>query len=395
MTAGLTPTGFVPKTVAEIIAELQQAQRSTVDGTLNTSSTGVLANVNMAFATQLAQVWELGQEIYDAHDPATAEGVALDHNGALIGVTRRPATKAQTVLALTLAANTQVPTGSVVSNPAIPTTRFVTTQDATTTTTAGVVNVTAEAETAGALEAAAHTLTKIESPVSGWTAVDNPGPAIPGFATETDEAYRARQVATRATTEGATLAGIVADVLLLPNVITAKGYENTADVPVGGMPGHSFEIVVSGGDDLVIALSIWGNKPAGIETHGTTSVTITDTEGVTHVVRFSRPTAQVVNVNYLATVSDDYVPGSIRAALEIASTSPTSPMRFEIGSPVYLVRLLSVAADVLGVVNITLDIEFAPTVPADAVPTAPNRTLTVAQRDAPTFSGATWVAVPP
>lgn len=392
MTAGLTPTGFVPKTIAEIIADLQAAQRSTVDGTLNTSATGVLANMNMSFATELSKVWELGGELYAAHDPETAEGVAADHNGSLTGVTRLPATKAQVVLTLTVAASTLVPTGSVVSDPLRPTARFVTKNDLTTTSIGGgSYPVAAEAETAGQLTAAAHTLTKIESPTSGWTAADNLGPAIPGRNIETDEEYRARQAEVRASTEGGTLAGIVADVRLLPNVVTVRGYENVLDVPVGGMPGHSFEIVVVGGDDVIIALSIWGNKPAGIETHGTTLVYVTDTEGVIHPVRFSRPTQKVVNVNYLATTDTTYVAGSIRTALELASVDPLHPMHFGIGEPVYLVRLLSVAADVKGVVNVTLDIDLAPTLPPDAVPTSPDKTLAIGQREVATFTAANWV----
>lgn len=392
MTAGLTPTGFVPKTIAEIIADLQAAQRSTVDGSLNTSSTGVLSNINMAVATEIAKVWELGGELYAAHDPETAEGVAADHNGSLTGVPRLPATKAQVILNLTVAPNTSVPAGSIVSDPLLPLTRFATKVALVSSVTAGgTFPVAAEAETAGQLTAAANTLTKIESPASGWTAVTNPAVAIPGRNVETDEEYRLRQAQVRDTTEGGTLAGIVADVRLLPNVITVRGYENTADVAVGGMPAHSFEIVVSGGDDYIIALSIWGNKPAGIETFGTTTVAVLDTEGVSHLVRFSRPVTKVVNVNYLATTDTSYVPGSIRTALELASVDPLSPMHFGIGDPVYLVRMLSIAADVKGVINVTLDIALAPALPPDATPSSPDNTLAIGPREAATFTGANWV----
>lgn len=393
MTAGLTPLGFVPKTVAEIIADMQAAQRSSISGSLNTSSTGVIANLNMAVATELAIVWELTEEVYDAHDPETAEGVAADHNGSLTGVPRLPATKARVVLTLTVAGNSLVPTGSVVSNPLMPTVRFVTTQDLTTALTAPVAdyNVSADAETAGQLTAAPMTLTKIESPASGWTAVKNLNAAIPGRNVETDEQYRLRQLEVRDTTEGGTLAGIVADVRLLPNVITVTGYENTADAAVGGMPGHSFEIVVSGGDDAVIAASIWGNKPAGIETFGTTSVNVTDTEGVVHAVRFSRPTQKIINVNYAATTNQDYNAGGIRAALELAAVDPLSPAHFTIGQPIYLVRMLAIASEVVGVVNVTLDADAAPTLPADAIPTSPDKTIAMGPRDVGTFVGANWV----
>lgn len=393
MTAGLTPQGFTAKTVAEIIAELQQAQRSTIDGTLNTSSTGVIANLNMAFAMQLQAVWELLAEVYDAHDPSTAEGIAADHNGALLGISRLPASKALAVLQLTMAPLTVVPTGSVVSDPLRPTVRFVTTADAITSAVGGVVLVQAAAETAGALIAPAGSLSKIESPVSGWTAVTNPAAAVPGRNVESDEVYRQRQAALRASTEGSTLPGIIADVQRLAGVITAAGYENVSDaIDANGLPPHSFELIVSGGDDAAIARSIWANKPAGIETFGSTTVAVTDTEGVSHNVRFSRPTPKVINVNYRATVTSDYVPASIRSKLQLASVDPASPMHFAIGQPVYIVRMLKVADDEsIGVVNVSLDAAVAPTLPADPVPTAPDNTLPMGPRDLPTFVGANWV----
>jgi uncharacterized phage protein gp47/JayE len=389
--SGLTPQGFVAKTVDEILAELRQSQRSNVDGSLNTSATGVIANLNMAFALELAAAWEAIAEVYDAHDPVSAEGIAADANGSLVGIPRRPATKALTTLHLTMAPNTLVPEGSVVSDPTRPAVRFVTLADALTSTTSTSFDVAAAAETAGTLTAGANTLTKIESPASGWTAVTNPATAIPGQDVETDEEYRIRQAELRATSEGSTLAGIVADVRLLPNVITAAGYENTTDVTVNSLPPHSFEIVVSGGADAAIAQSIWRNKPAGIETYGTTTVTITDSEGVTHPVRFSRPVDKIVNVNYAATTDASYVAGSIRSTLEQASVDITSLAHFAIGAPVYLVRLLAIASEVRGVVNVTLDIALAPALPPDAIPTSPDNVLIISSREVATFTGANWV----
>ncbi|HXK18347.1 MAG TPA: baseplate J/gp47 family protein, partial [Polyangiaceae bacterium] len=149
--SGLTPEGFIAKTVDEILAELRQSQRSNVDGSLNTSATGVIANLNMAFALELAACWEAIAEVYDAHDPASAEGIAADANGSLVGVPRRPATKALTTLRLTMATSTLVPSGSVVSDPTRPTVRFVTLVDALTSTTSTSVDVPAAAETAGVL----------------------------------------------------------------------------------------------------------------------------------------------------------------------------------------------------------------------------------------------------
>lgn len=57
-----------------------------------------------------------------------------------------------------------------------------------------------------------------------------------------------------------------------------------------GRPGKAFEIVVEGGTDADIALTIWGSKPAGIQAYGTTGPIIeTDQFGQTYPIYFSRP----------------------------------------------------------------------------------------------------------
>lgn len=56
-----------------------------------------------------------------------------------------------------------------------------------------------------------------------------------------------------------------------------------------GRPGHSFEIVVQGGDDLQIAQTILASGPAGIESYGSSHFTIYDTSNNPYVISFSRP----------------------------------------------------------------------------------------------------------
>ena len=58
----------------------------------------------------------------------------------------------------------------------------------------------------------------------------------------------------------------------------------------GGRLAKSFEAVVEGGSDADVANKIWLTKPAGIETFGNTSFTITDSQGELQVINFSRPT---------------------------------------------------------------------------------------------------------
>jgi hypothetical protein len=63
-----------------------------------------------------------------------------------------------------------------------------------------------------------------------------------------------------------------------------------------GRPGHSFEIVVSGGLEATIAQTIYSAKPAGIQAYGSTVVPVTDNFGNTYQIGFSRPTEVLIYV---------------------------------------------------------------------------------------------------
>jgi uncharacterized phage protein gp47/JayE len=393
--SGLTPQGFEAKTVEQIIDELEAQQASTVDGSLNTSSTGVIANLNMSFALQLAQVWELMQEVYDSHDPNSAEGVALDHNGALTGSIREPAAPSEVTLQLSLTGSVTVPAGSIVSDPASPTVRFATLSAVTNPSGTNNYLVQAASTSTGPIAAAAGTLTKIESPIPGWTAVTNTVAADLGNDVETDEQYRIRRAQEIYAQSGSTVDGLRAALLQVPGVIDCNILENDTDFTDSdgtGLPPHSFEPVVLGGADADIAQAIWLAKPAGIEVAGSSSYVITDSEGVSHPMYFTRPTAIVINAKYDVTEASPttYVPNSVRTALIAASIDPSHPAYFGIGTTVYLVRLLAVAQAVQGVVNFSMDIALAPTVPPDAIPTAPSYQLDIDYRAYATFTGATW-----
>lgn len=393
-TYGLTATGFVAKPVEVIIADLQTRQAGTIDASLNTSATGVIANLNASVAQQLAEVWELAQEVYDAHDPNSAEGVAADHSGALSGTTRLDKKKSVVQLTLTLEADTTVPAGAVVSRADNPSVRFVTLDDAAVAG-AGSVVVPAEAEDYGALAAGVGTLTVIESPQSGWTAVTNTAEAVPGRDVEQDEPYRQRRVLEIASQGGSTVPGVVADVRKLDGVISVGSIENEDDVEHDGVPPHSFEIIVraDGATDQAIAESILKNKPAGIESFGSTVVSVTDSEGKAHDIGFTHATLVRVNVNYHGAFDASYSSSAgVREACEAASLDPEDPCYFDIGRPVYLARVLAAGLKAQGLVNLTLDVAQHPTVPADAVPSAVDAVITIGQRELAYFDHAlSWV----
>lgn len=164
----------------------------------------------------------------------------------------------------------------------------------------GVVQCTAQ-ET-GPTVANAYTLTVIDTPISGLDSVRNVEDAILGRDLESDAAYRSRRATELQISRAGPVEAIRANILDLnddetknpiDSVIVIENTELTTDA--GGRPGKSFEAFVYERGlldtrDQEVAEAIFEAKPAGIETWGDISKTVTDSQGFSHTIKFSRPT---------------------------------------------------------------------------------------------------------
>lgn len=142
----------------------------------------------------------------------------------------------------------------------------------------------------GAFAIPVGSLTTIVNPVSGLTTCTNINAGLQGRAVESDAELRVRR--RRAVHSGS---GTVDSIIsaLLQNVVgvtTVSVVTNRTDATVDGLPAHSVQINVSGGDDADVAQEIWNTIPVGIEMVGTTEVTLKDAAGYDQVVKFNRPT---------------------------------------------------------------------------------------------------------
>ena len=84
---------------------------------------------------------------------------------------------------------------------------------------------------------------------------------------------------------------IVAELLNnVANIESASGYENDADYEdERGLPPHSIEIIVEGGDNTEIAQAILRRKAGGIQTFGSVVVDVPGNYGDAIPIRFNRP----------------------------------------------------------------------------------------------------------
>lgn len=141
----------------------------------------------------------------------------------------------------------------------------------------------------GAIFVGAETLTVIVTPVAGWDSLNNLSAGLTGKAVETDAAALLRSNTTglkgRATEDA-----VEAALLNVDNVSTASVTSNRTDVVDGdGLPPHSMEAIVSGGDQDDIATELWDTWPGGIAFYGDISVVVQDLSGNNQTVKFNRP----------------------------------------------------------------------------------------------------------
>lgn len=211
----------------------------------------------------------------------------------------------------------------------------------------------------GPIIAEAGTLVVIDTPVSGLTSVLNVTDAIVGRNVESDSDYRLRRSQELQIAGAGTVEAIRAKLLTVEGVTAVIVFENDSEIvdPDGRSP-KSFEAVVEGAEDQAIADQLWLVKPAGIRTLGTESVEITDSQGQTHNIRFSRPTALLIYIEIDLTVDETFPANgeaSVRQALIDAGNA------LGIGKEVVVMPYLVAAlADIPGILDLELLIGTAP-----------------------------------
>jgi uncharacterized phage protein gp47/JayE len=136
-------------------------------------------------------------------------------------------------------------------------------------------------------------------------------------------------------------------------------------------PGKSFEIVVQGGADSDIANAIYGAKPAGIQSYGSTTVNVEDEFGNAHPISFQRPTEIPIYVTIALTTDlttaafPQFNPGSINTIqsdiVDIVNAVGIGGLIIAFGSG----GLVGAFNAVPGIVDYTLNFGIAPSPSGD------------------------------
>lgn len=254
-----------------------------------------------------------------------------------------------------------------------------------TTLGVGQAVATMQALANGPTVADAKTLTTIQTPITGLTATKNLDDATVGRLVELDADYRLRQVDDLQQDSAATLEAIRIALKKVTDVTDAIVYENTAITTDGnGVPGKSIHAYVDGGVNQDIFNALWAAVGGGIQTYGSVTGTVVDSQGFNQTVSFDRPTDKPVYTIVTITKNSAYPTNGdalvVNALLAYGAT-------LAIGDDVLLYpKLLPAIVDnVPGIEDINIKIGFAPS-PSSSV------NLAIAANERATFaSGNTTV----
>lgn len=424
MAYGLLSTGFVPKTFDVIYAEIEADLKLALGLSV---VTGALAKVAAIFAERETRLWELAEAIYHSQDPTGATGDALDAVCEITGTLRKLATRSLVDLYLTGTAATSITDGSrvatlstaaefetlttallalatawaistayVVGDVRSNATRiYICTTAGTSagaggpTTTAGAItdntvvwryigeglafaSVSAQAVLTGPTVAVASDVTSIVTPVGGWSSVRNLLDAVEGTNIESDADLRERRAEEVDSTGNGPPEAIKQDLSALAGVTFVQIFYNDTDVTdADGIPPHSTEPLVIGGVNQDIWDQLRLSIGSGLGTHGTEVGTSTDSEGVAHTFRFSRPDEEPIYID----LEIQYVAAKVAVDWEtqVKLAIATAGDDYETGMDVVASAVSALAHTIRGVKKVTVcDIGLAanPAASADLVMTS-------------------------
>ncbi len=356
MNYGVTPQGFIRKNYQDILDEMQTSARSEefFGENVDLSDNNILGAELKLMATALSQLWELAEKVYYSVDLYSAEGSALSRLVNLNLVARKGEIKAVCDLEFSGDEGAVVPVGTQVETA--QNIVFSTLSDCVLLSS-GKGFVQAQCITAGTDgNVPPNSITTIKNPITGVDSVTNTTAGSGGRGVESDLELVERYE-NSFNVGGAALSSIVAAIKKIEEVSFVFGTENEEMYEQNGLPAKSIYIVVEGGANEDIASTIFEHKSGGIKTAGNIEINVSDSQGMSHVVRFSRPEIVSVFVRFVIVTNANYNPESDQI---IKGRAVSMILGLSLGASIYGWKLSAAAADISGIESIDCFLGLTP-----------------------------------
>lgn len=355
---GLTEKGFNRPTYTTLLNALEYKARELYGESVNLTVRSPLGLFLRIIAWIWNILWACLEDIYNSRFVDTAAGNSLYGLGRNIGMQLLPEGKATGYITITGIAGVKVPAGFLVAtNSGL---QYTVTSAVTIGSKGTALAIIKAVKTGTEYNTGAETVQVIVNPssVNGVIAVNNESGITGGREKETDNEFRNRYYESVDYAGGVNADAIRASLLNDVNgVLSAYVYENDQDEydNTYKLPAHSMEAVVYGGLDEEVAKAIYARRAAGIQTVGSTEVSVLTASGQALGIKFSRPAAKRIwiRISNLVTSSGYSGETAIRQAL-IDYIGDTTSGGLEIGINVVYIKLPGVIDSIPGVEDFDL-----------------------------------------
>lgn len=349
---GMTPEGFIPKRLADILESITTKVKAIQDPRtgeypfINESADSIFGQFSQIVAEELSICWEQAYRASVQFDPISASGSSLRSLVQINGITPSYGAKTELLMLVGGTAGTVIPEGSLIANQAG--TEVYATVASVTIPNTGETTVNAVCTESGPNEPENDTIISIQTPVAGWSYATNTSTVAVGDTADTDEELHIKQQRATSATSYRQVDAIISGLMIVDGVKFARLYVNkTTSTDDRGITGKTIAPVVVGGTDEDIANVLRLKMGATDNTQGNLAnpVTYTGPLGDTQVIDFYRPTEVPIYIEIDVTVTD----GSLwnmesedkikQAILDYAEYDQTGAYGFPPGGDVLLSRL--------------------------------------------------------
>lgn len=344
----LTEKGFKRPTYDDLLATQITRAKELFGEDIDTSGQSVLGKFLRINVADLAECYELLEDIYYARFPGSARGQSLDRLCTFAGVVRDPATAARLKVKVYGNAGAVIPAAfAITGNDLI----YYVDVDYTVGA-GGTVECYANCAEVGVVgNISPGTVLTIVNPDPDLERVELVGIDVYGQERESDTSLRIRfgeSVAGSGSASVDALRGALSRVALVDGVAIV---ENDTEETAAGRPPHSFEcyVLAPESQDQLIGEAIFSKKPLGIKSVGSVEVQVLDEGNKPHTVRFSRTIKRMVWIRAKVLTNQFFENNGVD---QIKANLLEYVNNLTNGDSVYLSSLYGYIHDVHGVVNV-------------------------------------------
>jgi len=362
MPSYLTPAGFSAPRGSDFYQRFVDDINASGTGPWDFSYDEPLGQVVAEQSVLLGEVSEGLQAVYDSRIVDNAVGIALDDLCAVVNVYRLDAYAGSVTLRLYGTAGTVIPAGKTAQGGGLDGLTLWAISDTATIGVGGYVDATAVATETGALAAPIGSITTIDTPVSGWTSVDNLAAAAAGSGIETDAELRVRRKISMKNTGGQSVQAIGAALYAIDGVQGAIVVDNytTASTVIQGVTLDQKSIAailypasLTADQIEQVATVLAKQGVGGIEQMGSETATITDSRtGVSRSVYWDYASSKSVTTDITVVLAAGYVLSDVQQPIIDAITEHIDAI--ELSHPYYLLDVYSIIGAVDGVTGATV-----------------------------------------